>query len=542
MTDFPILSTLIVLPAIGAGALLLIPARRSEIVLPVAVGLSLITLAAAVWMLADFESGVAGFQFVEQTSWYRPWGVGWHLGIDGISLLLVVLTALLFPISLAASGGVKHRVREYAMAMLLLEAGIIGVFLALDLLIFFVFWEAMLVPMYFIIGIWGGERRVHAAVKFFLFTALGSAVMFAGILFLGFLGGDGNPTFDFVRLLNADLSRTAQFWLFGAFGLSFAIKVPIFPFHTWLPDAHVEAPTAGSVILAGVLLKLGAYGLIRFNLSLFPAAAVDLMPVLAVLAVIGILYGAIVAIVQTDIKRLVAYSSVSHLGFVVLGVFALTTQGLQGGVLQMVNHGLTTGALFLLVGMIYERRHTREISQFGGLASKMPVYAGIFLFISFASIGLPGLNGFVGEFFILVGSFLSLPVYAVLAALGVVLAAVYLLWAYQRMFTGPITVAENNAVHDLRIGEVLILAPIIALVLFLGIYPKPALDRIEPSVDAILQRIENVTDYEVPEWGSTGDVVVEGMGSYPLPVTRYPSEPLATGNWQLATRLPEMAP
>ncbi|MEK7252101.1 MAG: NADH-quinone oxidoreductase subunit M [Actinomycetota bacterium] len=503
MNEFPILSVIILLPVIGAVALFLIPSRRSEMVLPVAVAASLVTLGAAGWMLVEFESGFAGFQFVEQSSWYVPWGVGWHLGIDGISLLLVVLTAFLFPISLAASSGVKHRVREYAVAMLLLEAGIIGVFLSLDLLVFFVFWEVMLVPMYFIIGIWGGERRVHAAVKFFLFTALGSAVMFAGILFLGFLGGDGSPTFDFVKLLDSDLSRNAQFWLFGAFGLSFAIKVPIFPFHTWLPDAHVEAPTAGSVILAGVLLKLGAYGLIRFNLSLFPEASVQLMPVLAVLAVIGIIYGAIVAIVQSDIKRLVAYSSVSHLGFVILGVFALTTQGLQGGVLQMVNHGLTTGALFLLVGMIYERRHTREISQFGGLASVMPVYAGVFLFVAFASIGLPGLNGFVGEFFVLVGSFLSLPVYAVIAAFGVVLAAVYLLWAYQRMFTGPITVPENSVLHDLRAGEIVILAPILALILFLGIYPKPALDRIEPSVDAVLDRIERVTDHEVPSLGTT---------------------------------------
>ena len=509
MTDFPILTTLIVLPALGAVALLLIPSRRSSVVLPVAVAASLVTLGASLWMLVEFESGVAGFQFVEKSNWYEPWGVGWHLGIDGISVFLVVLTAFLFPISLAASGGINHRVREYAVSMLLLEAGIIGVFVSLDLLVFFVFWEVMLVPMYFIIGIWGGEHRVHAAVKFFLFTALGSAVMFSGILFLGFLGGDGAPTFDFIDLLGADLSRTAQYWLFGAFALSFAIKVPLFPFHTWLPDAHVEAPTAGSVILAGVLLKLGAYGLIRFNLSLFPEAAVDLVPVLAVLAVIGIVYGAIVAIVQSDIKRLVAYSSVSHLGFVVLGIFALTTQGLQGGVLQMVNHGLTTGALFLLVGMIYERRHTREISQFGGLAAVMPVYAGIFLFMSFASIGLPGLNGFVGEFFILIGSFLSLPVYAIVASTGVVLAAVYLLWAYQRMFTGPITVAENSGLHDLRASEVLILAPIIALVILLGVYPKPALDRIEPSVDAILERIEQVTDYRVPDFGSTEDIAVE---------------------------------
>jgi NADH-quinone oxidoreductase subunit M len=506
--DFPILTTLIVLPLAGAAAVLLLPSRRPEMVLPLAVASSLVTLGTAGWLLVEFEPGVSGFQFVEQSTWYEPWGVGWHLGVDGISLLLIALTALLFPIALAASTAVSHRLREYAASMLLLEAGIIGVFLALDLLVFFVFWEAMLVPMYFIIGIWGGERRVHAAVKFFLYTALGSALMFAGILALGFLGGDGSPTFDFVDLLGADLSRTAQMWLFAAFGISFAIKVPVFPFHTWLPDAHVEAPTAGSVILAGVLLKLGAYGLIRFNLTLFPEASVSVVPVLAVLAVIGILYGAVVAIVQSDIKRLVAYSSVSHLGFVILGIFALTAQGLQGGVLQMVNHGLTTGALFLLVGMIYERRHTREISHFGGLAGVMPIYAGIFLFTAFASIGLPGLNGFVGEFFVLVGSFLSLPIYAVLGAFGVVLAAVYLLWAYQRMFTGPITIEENRVLQDVGAREILILAPIIVLVLFLGIYPKPALERIEPSVDAILRRIEATTDYEVPQWGYSDEVAI----------------------------------
>jgi NADH-quinone oxidoreductase subunit M len=501
VTDFPILGVIIGLPVAGALALAFV--RRTELVLPVAVASSTVTLGAAVWLLVQFQTGVAGFQFVEQSTWYAPWGVGWHVGVDGISLLLVVLTAFLFPIAFAASTSVTYRLREYAISMMLLEAGILGVFLCLDLLVFFVFWEAMLVPMYFIIGVWGGERRVHAAVKFFLYTALGSALMFAGILALGFIGGgDGGPTFDFVKLLDANLTRTAQFWLFGAFGLSFAIKVPVFPFHTWLPDAHVEAPTAGSVILAGVLLKLGAYGLIRFCLTLFPEASVRLVPVLAVLAVIGIIYGAIVAIVQSDVKRLVAYSSVSHLGFVVLGIFALTTQGLQGGVLQMVNHGLTTGALFLLVGMIYERRHTREITQFGGLGSVMPRYAGLFLFIAFASIGLPGLNGFIGEFFVLIGSFLSLPVYAVVAAFGVVLAAVYLLWAYQRMFTGPIKVEENRGLRDLGVRETLILAPIVVLVVFLGVYPKPALDRIQPSVDAVLHRIEMTTDYVVPTYGT----------------------------------------
>jgi len=505
---FPILLALILIPVVGGIIVLFV---REELALPFSIASALVGFGAAVWLLFEFEAGEAGFQFVEKTVWYRDWGVGWHVGVDGISLLLVVLTALLFPIALLASTSITDRVRQYAASMLFLEAGIIGVFLALDLLVFFVFWEAMLVPMYFIIGVWGGERRVHAAVKFFLYTAFGSALMFAGILSLGFLASDqlGGPTFDFVELLGAEFTRTAQFWLFAAFGLSFAIKVPVFPFHTWLPDAHVEAPTAGSVILAGVLLKLGAYGLLRFNLTLFPDAAVDLVPVLAVLAVIGILYGAVVAVVQPDIKRLVAYSSVSHLGFVVLGLFALTTQGLQGGVLQMVNHGLTTGLLFLLVGMIYERRHTRQISDFGGLATVMPLFAGAFLFTAFASIGLPGLNGFVGEFFVLVGAYLSLPGFAIAAAFGVVLAAVYLLWAYQRMFTGEITDEANRSLLDLSIRERVIVVPMAVLIVALGVYPKPALDIIEPSVDAVLERIELSTDYVVPEWGSTDDIAVE---------------------------------
>ena len=509
---FPVLTVLVLLP-VGSGiAVLLLPKRRSELVLPVATLLSLLPLGAAGWLLYEFEKGEAGFQFVEKTVWYEPWGVSYHVGVDGISLLLVVLTAVLFPISLLASTAITERLRQYAAAMLFLEAGILGVFVSLDLLVFFVFWEAMLVPMYLIIGIWGGKRRIYAAVKFFLYTALGSALMFAGILWLAFLAGGqlGGPTFDFTELLTLDIGRTAQFWLFAGFALSFGIKVPLFPFHTWLPDAHVEAPTAGSVILAGVLLKLGAYGLIRFNLTLFPEATVDLVPVLAVLSVIGIVYGAVVAIVQSDVKRLVAYSSVSHLGFVVLGIFALTTQGLQGGVIQMVNHGLTTGMLFLLVGMIYERRHTREISEFGGLARVMPIFAGIFLFTAFASIGLPGLNGFVGEFLVLIGSYLTLPVYAVIGASGVILAAIYLLWAYQRMFTGPVTVEENEGLRDIGFREVAILVPMIALVVFLGVYPQPALERIEPSVQGIIDRIELATDYEAPEYAVEADLAEGG--------------------------------
>ena len=429
--------------------------------------------------------------------------------MDGISLLMVLLTAFLFPVALLASTSITTRVKGYFASMLFLEAGILGVFVALDLLVFFAFWEVMLVPMYFIIGLWGGERRRYAALKFFLFTALGSALMLAGILALALLAGDqlGRPTFDFVELLGVDLGRAAQFWLFGAFALSFGIKVPLFPLHTWLPDAHVEAPTAGSVILAGVLLKMGAYGLIRFNLTLFPEATVDLVPLMAVLAVIGIIYGAVVATMQKDIKRLVAYSSVSHLGFVVLGIFALTTQGLQGGVIQMVNHGLTTGALFLLVGMIYERRHTRQIADYGGLADRRCRSSpGSSCSSHWLRIGLPPLNGFVGEFLVLLGSYLSLPGFAVAASLGVVLAAVYLLWAYQRMFTGPITVEANRGLQDLGFREVALLAPIVALILFLGIFPKPALDRVEPAVQGILDRIEATTDYQVPQFGTEADL------------------------------------
>jgi NADH-quinone oxidoreductase subunit M len=502
--DFPILSTIVLLPVAGALVVLALPRRRLELVLPVAILSSLLTLGASGWMLWHFKVGEAGFQFVEKVTWYAPWGVSYHVGIDGISLLMVALTAFLFPIALLASTSVTQRVKGFAASMLLLEAGILGVFVSLDLLLFFAFWEVMLVPMYFIIGIWGGQRRVYAAVKFFLFTAFGSALMFAAILALALIAGKGSgtPTFDFVDLLGVELGRTTQFWLFGAFALAFGIKVPIFPLHTWLPDAHVEAPTAGSVILAGVLLKLGAYGLIRFNLTLFPEASVHLVPVMAALAVVGIIYGAVVAIAQTDIKRLVAYSSVSHLGFVVLGIFALTSQGLQGGLLQMVNHGLTTGALFLLVGMIYDRRHTREMADYGGLASVMPVYAGVFLFIALASMGLPGLNGFVGEFYVLIGSYLSLPGFAVAAAFGVVLSAVYLLWAYQRMFTGPVTVEANKGLPDLGMREIGLLVPIMLLVLFLGLFPKPALDRVQPSVQGILDRIEATTDYQVPQYGT----------------------------------------
>ena len=504
------LTWLIAAPALAALVVAFLPKDRKELYLPVGFLLSFVPLALAGYLFFEFQGGEAGFQFTERISWYEPWGIEWNLGVDGISLGMVVLTTILFPISLAASTAINHKVKEFVVAVLFLEAGLLGTFLALDLFLFFVFFEAILVPMYFIIGIWGSERRIYAAIKFFLYTAFGSALMFAGIIALAFLhaGQEGVASFAYQDLLGLDLDVVDERLLFAAFGLAFAIKVPMFPLHTWLPDAHVEAPTAGSVLLAGVMLKLGTYGLLRFNLGLFPEASVDAVPIMVTLAVIGIVYGAAVAIVQPDLKKLVAYSSVSHLGFIVLGTFALTSAGLQGAVIQNVNHGLTTGALFLLVGMIYERRHTKKIADFGGLWRVMPIYAGLFLFATFASIGLPGLNGFVGEFLILIGSYATLPVFAIIAASGVVLAAIYLLWAFERVFTGEPDKAENQVLKDVNGREIALMAPLVVLILLLGLYPQVLLEKTEASTEAILDRIEAVTDYEVPAPGRLDDVFV----------------------------------
>jgi NADH-quinone oxidoreductase subunit M len=506
-----VLTWLVLLPALAAIVVLLIPRRRAELILPTGVMLATLPLALAGYVFVVFEP-VAGYQFVERASWYADWGISWYVGVDGVSMPLVVLTALLVPLSLAASTAIGERRKEFVVYTLVLEAATIGVFVSLDLFFFFVFFEAVLVPMYFIIGIWGSERRKYAAIKFFLFTAFGSALLLAGIISLSVVHASqtGAPSFALDDLMALDLAPATAGWLFAAFLVAFAIKVPVFPLHTWLPDAHVEAPTAGSVLLAGVLLKLGTYGLMRFNLSLFPQTSVDWVPVLAVLAVVGIVYGAVVAIVQPNLKKLIAYTSVSHLGFIVLGTFALTSGGLQGAVIQNVNHGLTTGALFLLVGMLYDRRHTKMIADFGGLQGVMPVYAGFFLFMALASIGLPGLNGFVGEFLVLVGSYPSLPVYAIIAASGVVLAAIYMLWAYERVFTGVPDKEENRLLTDLGVREVAILAPLVVLVLVLGLYPKVLLDKIEPSTEAILDRIEAGTDYRVPAPGRLGDVFLAG--------------------------------
>ncbi len=506
-----VLSLLILLPFLAALVVAFLPKRRPELVFPVSVALSSLPLAVSLWVLWHFTAGEPGFQLTETAVWSHSLGIGWKLGIDGISLFLVVLTTVLMTVAIAASRSVVDRVKPYMAAMFILEAGLLGVFLALDLLVFFAFFEIVLVPMYLLIGIWGSENRAYASIKFVLYTAIGSIFLLAGILVLGLAAGDvvgQTASFDFRDLLQVPLTGTEQFWLFLAFGIAFAIKVPMFPLHTWLPDAHTEAPTAGSIVLAGVLLKMGTYGFLRFNLTLFPQASVDLAWVMAALGVVGIVYGAAVAIVQPDVKRLVAYSSVSHLGFIMLGIFALTSQGLSGGVFQMISHGLTTGALFLLVGMIYDRRHTRRISEFGGLASTMPVYAGFFLFMAFASAGLPSLSGFVGEFNVLLGGYLTLPVLAIIAGLGVILAAVYLLWAYERMFTGPVTNPANEGLRDLGFRELAIVTPLAVLVLVLGLYPKPMFDRIQPSVEVILDRIEATTTYVAPRYARIDDLAI----------------------------------
>ena len=490
--SFPLLTALVLLPGIGSLLLGLVSSRRPDVLRQLAFLITAGVGALSVFALADFQRGDAGFQFVENHAWVKDFGIGWHLGVDGISLFLVVLTGLLFPLAIIAVKP-EHNAKPYYTWLVLLQAGCMGVFLSLDLFGFFVFFEIVLVPMYFLIGGWGHGNRVYAAMKFFVYTMVGSAVMLVGILALVFLTArsTGQPvTFDLVKLAEAQgLATVTARWVFLSFALAFAIKVPIFPLHTWLPDAHTEAPTAGSVILAGVMLKLGTYGFLRFGLYLFPEAAHYFAPLFLTLGVIGILYGAVVATMQKDLKRLVAYSSVAHLGFIVLGTFVFNRQGLAGGVLQMVNHGISTGALFLLVGMIYERRHTRLISELSGLQKSAPILAAVFTVVMLSSIGLPGLNGFVGEFLILTGSFVSRRWWGVVAASGVIIAALYLLWAYQRVFHGTPDREENATMADMRLHEGFVMAPLLILIVFLGIYPKPMLERIEPSVNALLEHV-----------------------------------------------------
>ncbi|MEC9395200.1 MAG: NADH-quinone oxidoreductase subunit M [Actinomycetota bacterium] len=494
---FAVLPALVLVPAVGAALVACLPRRRPELLRLVAVSTSVVVGGMAVWLLSGFDlDHGADLQFVSSGTWMADLGISWTLGVDGISLFLVVLTGVLFPIALLAVDP-GHDDRAYYGWLLLLEAGVMGVFLALDLMVFFLCFEVVLVPMYFLIGRWGHGNRAYAATKFFLYTMAGSALLLVGILALAFLHADavgGRVTFDLVAIAEAQaVDATAARWIFAAFALAFAVKVPIFPLHTWLPDAHTEAPTAGSVILAGVLLKLGTYGFLRFGLYLFPEASHHFAPVFLTLGVVGIVYGAVVATMQRDLKRLVAYSSVAHLGFIVLGTFSLNTEGIEGGLLQMVNHGVSTGALFLLVGMVYERRHTRQIDELGGLQKAAPVMAGVFTVVMLSSIGLPGLNGFVGEFLVLVGAFNAHRWFAVVAAGGVVLAALYLLWAYQRVFHGPAQ-GDNATMADLRLREGLVLAPLLALIVFMGVYPKPVIERMEPAVDALVAHVEAHVD------------------------------------------------
>ena len=504
---FPYGTVLLAVPAAGAAVTAAIPARKANAVRTFAIGVSLVTLLISGALLFDFDRATAGYQFVESKVWINALGIHYLMGVDGISLFMVVLTGLLFPIALLASPRVGDRVNAYFALMLTLEAALMGIFLSVDLFLFFVFWEAMLVPMYFLIGTWGYDRRVYAALKFFIYTAAGSALLLLGIISLAVLhakGTGGAVTFDLRTLMVwQGLDPSTARWLFLAFGASFAIKVPLFPLHTWLPDAHVEAPTAGSVLLAGLLLKLGAYGFLRFSLTLFPQASVDFAPLMLTLATIGILYGAIVATMQRDLKKVVAYSSVAHLGFVVLGTFAITTVGIQGGLFTMVSHGLTTGALFLLVGILYDRRHTRQIDEFGGVWKSAPKLGGIFLAVTFASIGLPGLSGFVGEFLSLIGTFVVHRPWAILSAAGVILAAVYMLWSFQRVFTGEPS-GENATFRDLSGLELATLLPLLGLSLFLGLYPKPLLDRVEPSVKALVSHVESRSDYQAPTVSELG--------------------------------------
>ncbi|MFN3256738.1 MAG: NADH-quinone oxidoreductase subunit M [Ilumatobacter sp.] len=500
---FPILSALIFTPIIGAVGILLTQKTRPEYAKLVALLTSVSTAAMSIWLLASFETSDGGFQFVSQHTWIEQWGIGWHLGVDGISLFLVVLTGVLFPLVIVGIDP-HHDEKPYLAWMLMLQAGVMGSFLSLDLFLFFLFFEIVLVPMYFLIGGWGYENREYAATKFYLYTFLGSAFMMVGLIATAMLARDdlGKITFDLVEIAEgADFATSTGRWLFFGFAIAFAVKVPIFPLHTWLPDAHTQAPTAGSVVLAGVMLKLGTYGFLRFGLYLFPEAAVWSRSLWLTLAVIGIIYGAIAATMQKDLKRLVAYSSVAHLGFIVLGTFAFTSQAITGSVLQMINHGVSTGALFLFVGWIYERRKTRQISELGGIQSVAPIFAAGFMVVMLSSIGVPGLNGFIGEYLILLGSFQTARWWAVVATAGVILAALYLLWAYQRVFHGE-PEGDNKTFPELRAKEAMVLLPFIFAIVFVGVYPKPLLDRIEPSVEVLITHVAEHSSLDEPEIGT----------------------------------------
>lgn len=491
--SYPVLSTLIFLPIIGGIGLLLISRSNTALIKWSALVLSLIVFGLSLPLFTDFDKTSASMQFTEKSSWIPAWNINYSLGIDGISVLFILLSTLLTILCVTVSwNSIKDKVKEFYAAVLFTEGAMIGVFCSLDLFLFYIFWEAMLIPMFILIGVWGGPRRIYAAIKFFIYTLVGSLLMLVGIIVLYYNTG---RSFDMLTMMSTNYPYQLQLMLFWAFFAAFAVKVPMFPVHTWLPDAHTEAPTAGSVILAGVLIKMGAYGFLRFSLPLFPEASKAMAPAMMILSVIAIIYGGIICLAQTDLKRLIAYSSVSHMGFVTLGIFALNIQGVQGGILQMVNHGIVTGALFLCIGMIYDRTHTREIADYGGAASLMPVYAGMFMIFTLASVGLPGTNGFVGEILILLGGFASSKILGALAATGVIIGAGYMLWLYQRIFfesSANFRANFSSAVSDIDTREILTLVPLVLLVFWIGVYPSTFLDFIGPSVQKLLLRVNEV--------------------------------------------------
>jgi len=495
------LSLIIFAPLLAAVFVAALPSEPVAIARRAAFVFSLVPFLLSLLLLAAFDPSVGELQFVERAAWIPSMGVSYANGVDGFSIWLVLLTTFLMPIVLLSAWGDVHRnVKAYMCLMLALEGCMLGCLMALDLILFFLWFELLLFPMFFLIGVWGGPNRRYATIKFVLFTMAGSALMLVSILYLAWRHAAGGPlTFEIAALYDTPLTATEQTWLFASFALAFLIKVPVIPFHTWLPDAHTEAPTGGSVILAGVLLKLGTYGFLRIAIPLFPEAAYGSLDLIAVLAVGGIIYGAMVALLQPDMKRLVAYSSVSHLGFVMLGLYAFNNVGISGSVLQMVNHGLSTGALFLLVGFIYERRHTRMIEEYGGLWSVMPVFASLFLVVTLSSIGLPGTNGFVGEFLILLGAFSAKPWAGALATVGVVLGAVYMLRLYKRVFFGEVTNPENEKLIDLSGREIAAIVPLVVMIFWIGLYPKPFLARIEPTAKLYLERVEKKIALKRPD-------------------------------------------
>jgi len=505
--NFPLLSLILFTPLVGAALLLFVNKQQENTIRWIAnlFAFAGFLVSLPLWFWLDTRT--ADWQFVERLTWIPSIGAEYFLGIDGFAALLILLTTMMGAVAVLSSWtAITERVKEFYIFMLVLQTGMLGAFMALDFLLFFVFWEVMLVPMYFLIGIWGSDRRLYSAIKFFLFTLVGSVVMLLGILAVYFYhqSATGVYTFDITQFHELNIPYNQQWWIFLSFFLGFAVKVPMFPFHTWLPDAHTDAPTAGSVILAAILLKMGTYGFIRFSLPILPEATQDFVPMMVLLSIIGIIYGALVAMAQRDWKRLVAYSSVSHMGMVMLGMFALTPVGITGSIVQQLNHGISTGALFLIVGIVYERRHTREISEYAGLSKVMPIFAAVFMIMTMSSIGLPTLNGFIGEILILQGVFVVSMWWAAVAAAGIVLGAAYMLWLYQRTMFGAVTNPKNQSLPDLNLREFATFAPLLVLAVWIGLYPKPFLDRLNTSVDRVMARVNTLYTPRNVELGTDG--------------------------------------